>query len=1102
MCCATLSLHAQERQITIHPDRLIPIEFLGESRPLIDICNEQVPEEVRTGPPIERADRENEMEERRVNPRINPHALPQGGDPALQTSQPNHFQEDRGLDLSVDGELNTPVNPSDVNADVGPNNVIQMINNSSSSYFHVYNKSLGSLASHALLSSLTGVAGGGDPVVLYDALADRWLMSEFNSTGANRFFVAVSTTNDPLGTWFTYTYTLTQFPDYPKYAVWNNMYIVTSNESTPAIYALPRANMLAGTAGTIVRFSVPSEPTIGFQACTPVNFSGGTAPPAGAPGMFMRMTDDGWGAGLTDRLEMWTINYNSTTPASSTINGPTNLATSAFDSNLCSYNTLNCIPMPGGGTMDPIIQVLMNRIQYRNIGGYEAIACDHSVDVANNDHAGIRWYELHRTGGIANPWSIYQQGTYAPDAAHRWMGAIAINNNGDIGLAYNVSSSTVYPSIRYTGRYVSDPLGQMTFAETIVVAGSAANSSNRWGDYNSLDVDPSDGTSFYGTACYNPTTSWRTRLFKFSFPVIGCTAPTCSTAITDNCGASTFNVSLTIGSNGDAPNYDAYVAVNGGANTFNSTHTPGTYTIGTYAWGSSVVVQVRHNVNAVCNQTLAAVTSTGTSCCTAPAAVATGTCIGTTNYNVSVNLTSMGSATSIDIQIDPDAGGALPPVTVQTVTATGTYGPFGNYTSGSPVNVILVHNLFTLCNLTVSNFVKNCNSPGAGCGLFANNTSTPIADVATTTSTIVVPSQGGTTISDLNVYVNISHTYTSDLRLSLKSPANTTIALINTGLCTSSDNIIVEFDQTGANGAIGSVCPMNNLFSIPAASLAGFNGQVLQGTWTLTVQDVAAGDVGTINSWCLIPTLNPVKVSPKIFLEGPYVQSAGMMQDSLRVHSLIPLTEPYTGLGYTHTGGGGGETTTAPVLAVTGNNAIVDWALVELRDPVNSTTIVASHAALLQRDGDVVGTDGVSPVQFNKLFGNYYVAVRHRNHFGVMTLGTIAVNGTTTTVNFTSLATATYGTAARKDISGTQVLWAGNVIWDTSISYTGANNDRDPILVRIGGVVPTNTVSGYYSEDVNMTGVVMYTGAGNDRDPILVNIGGIVPTSTISQQLP
>jgi hypothetical protein len=229
------------------------------------------------------------------------------------------------------------------------------------------------------------------------------------------------------------------------------------------------------------------------------------------------------------------------------------------------------------------------------------------------------------------------------------------------------------------------------------------------------------------------------------------------------------------------------------------------------------------------------------------------------------------------------------------------------------------------------------------------------------------------------------------------------------------------------------------------------------------------------------------------------------MHDSLRVKGLIPLTEPYTAMGYTYTGGGGGEATTAPVLAVSGNNAIVDWVIVELRSAANNTTVVASKAGLLQRDGDIVGVDGTSPLGFVLPAGSYYVAVRHRNHLGIMTNATVALSGSLVTVDLTAAATVAYGVEARKDVGGTQVMWEGNTFKDVPVNvlkYTGASNDRDPILSAIGGVVPTTTITGYVVTDANMDGTVKYTGSSNDRDPILVNIGGVVPTDTRLEQLP
>ncbi|MBL0129264.1 MAG: proprotein convertase P-domain-containing protein [Flavobacteriales bacterium] len=1093
-------------------ESVIPMEFMGvvQAFSAFDTTQQFKDKLVRdeNGFLIGRLERAEEaVEGRRGHPAVNPNALPQGQDPALQTAPPTHGFE-RAVDISVNGMGYTSVVPADPCLDVGPNHVIQMINGGSGGYFRIYNKSLVSIGAQTYLDTYTGSVGGaGDPIVLYDALADRWVMTEFSASG-NKLLVAVSQTASPTGAWYAYSYQATNFPDYPKYAIWNDCYVVTSNENSPAIYALPRANMLAGTAGSVVRFTVTSFGSIGFQAATPVTFDGGTAPPAGSAAMFMRMEDDLWSGGSSvDRLEIWKINYNAATPASSSITGPTYLNTAAFDSDLCGYTTLNCIDQPGTQKMDPIREVLMNRIVYRNIAGYEALVCSHTVDAGpgNADRAGVRWYELHRTGGSGGAWSIYQQGTYSPDANDRWMSSIAINENGDIGLAYNIAGTTggnVYPSVRYTGRYKNDPLGLMTMAETTIIAGTASHGSNRYGDYNSLDVDPADGLSFYGTAMYNAASSWSTRIFKFSFPVVGCTSPTVSTNVTDNCGGGTFSISCTIGANGDSPNYDVYTSVNGAAQTFHSTRTPSTFSVGSYPFGTSVVIQVRHNANSACNQTLAAITSAGTSCCTAPSASVFGVCTGS-NYAMYVTLGSMGSATSINIQIDPDAGGPSVPVNMQTVTTAGTYGPFGSYASASAINVILVHNLFAQCSLTFSNFTKTCGVPGAGCGLFTNGSVTAIADNATTTSTIVVPSQSGATITDLNVYVNISHTYCADLRLSLKSPANTTVNLISSGLCTSNDNIIAEFDDAGANGAVGTTCPINNLYVIPAAALAGFNGQLFEGTWTLTVQDVAAQDVGTLNTWCLIPTLlSPtVNVSPKVFLEGPYV--SGLMSDTLRFSGLLPLTEPYTALGYPHAGGGGGETTTSGVLAVTGSNAIVDWVVVELRNSANSSQVLASRCALLQRDGDIVAMDGTSPVNFNNTAGSYFIAVRHRNHLGCMSSAALPLTNSTSTVNFSATATPVYGTAARKDIGGgVSVLWAGDVSFNHTLLYVGAGNDRDPILARIGGSIPTNSVTGYYQEDVNLNSQVKYVGASNDRDPILANIGGTIPTANKVEQIP
>jgi hypothetical protein len=250
-----------------------------------------------------------------------------------------------------------------------------------------------------------------------------------------------------------------------------------------------------------------------------------------------------------------------------------------------------------------------------------------------------------------------------------------------------------------------------------------------------------------------------------------------------------------------------------------------------------------------------------------------------------------------------------------------------------------------------------------------------------------------------------------------------------------------------------------------------------------------------------VTVTNGISVAPWVFLEGPFNSGTSLMNDALRNAGLIPTTEPYTSLGFTQAGNGGGETVSPATLAVTGTQAVVDWVLIELRNASQPSQIIATKSALLRRNGEIIGTDG-NAVRFPVSAGNYHVAVRHRNHLGVMTASPVSLGASPLTIDFRSSATSTWGTHARKSIGANMAVWTGNALMDNTLRYTGGNNDRDPILVAIGGSIPTSTVSGYYLQDVNLDGVVRYTGINNDRDPILVNIGGVVPTNIRTEQLP
>ena len=252
----------------------------------------------------------------------------------------------------------------------------------------------------------------------------------------------------------------------------------------------------------------------------------------------------------------------------------------------------------------------------------------------------------------------------------------------------------------------------------------------------------------------------------------------------------------------------------------------------------------------------------------------------------------------------------------------------------------------------------------------------------------------------------------------------------------------------------------------------------------------------SLGTTAVVPQVINATLAVKLFLQGPF--NGTNMNDNLRSLNLIPLSDPYPTLGYVHVGSSA-ATTTSAVLSVTGNNAIVDWILVEIRSATTPTQRLYTTAALLQKDGDIVSTNGVSPLSIPLINGNYYIAVKHRNHLGVMTANPVnLIVGTT--LNFNTI--PTWGTAAMNNINGVNVLWAGDASFDGVLKYTGENNDRDFILNRIGGTTPTNIVNGYHQEDINLSGSTIYTGVNNDRDIILLNIGGTVPTNTRSAQLP
>ena len=417
---------------------------------------------------------------------------------------------------SFDGISYSNVNPPDPCVAAGTQHVVQMVNASGGARYNVYDKLGNSLTGNLSFDNLfTGYSGLGDPIVMYDQLAERWLLSEFSSSG-NRLLVAISVTNDPMGSFHTYVFQAVNFPDYPKYSVWPNAYYCTSNENTSAIYAFQRDSMLVGAPANMVRQSINDLSGYGFQTLTPMTFDGTSLPAVPSPATFWRHVDDeahypGNADSFSDYLEYWEFTPDFTNVANSSLIGSKTISVTDFDSDLNGYFSFSAIEQKGSSIrLDPLREVLMNRMNYRNFGLYESMVACHVTDVTGNDRAGIRWYEFRKTS--TTDWVLYQEGTYSPTTENRWMASIEINSMGSICLAYSVAGSNTFPSLRYTGRNVSDSSGVMTLPEQTIVNGAAANQSNRYGDYAAMTIDPSDDSTFWFTGEYNPSSTWGTRI--------------------------------------------------------------------------------------------------------------------------------------------------------------------------------------------------------------------------------------------------------------------------------------------------------------------------------------------------------------------------------------------------------------------------------------------------------------------------------------------------------------------------------------------------------------------------------------------------------------
>ncbi len=778
------------------------------------------------------------------------------------------------------------VRPPDTQGDVGPDHQIQWVN----VRFQIWTKTGTSLYGPALGNTLWSGFGGkcqdyndGDPVTLYDHLADRWVMMQFalgavGDGSSDLICIAVSQTGDPTGSWYRYSYTWpnTYFPDYPKIGLWPDGYYLSVNQFNDAgtawrgagVAAFQRSAMLTGAAASVQYFNGYSYNSA-YGGMLPADWEGATQPPSGAPSLFAEW-DDSANIGPSDALRIWNFHVDWTAPANSyfgTAGSPFvptyTLNTTNVDPTLCAASPA-CIDQPGTSVMlDDLADRLMHRLQYRNFGSYQTLVSNHTVDTNSPaGRAGIHWFELRNTGSA---WAINQQGVYGPadtTSTSRWMGSIAMDGAGNMALGYSITDNvSLYPSIRYVGRLAADTLGTLPQNEaTLVTGGGYQNdSNNRWGDYSAMQVDPSDDCTFWYTQEYAQTSgayNWYTRIGTFKFPSCNVSDFTIAAAPANQtiCQGSNATVNVTVGSVGgfsSAVSLSAALSPTGPTASFspNPVAPPGSSTLTVSGAGAGATnITVTGTAGSLTHQASATL-NVSTPLAAAPAltAPANGSTGGATNPTFTWG--AVAGATSYDIQVATDP-------TFANIVALATGLTSTSWTS-SALAADTVHYWRVYAVNACGNRVSTLfafRTAAVSCTTYVSTdvpkAVPPSGTLGTTTSVVNVPSGGGT-ITDVNITIGqLTHTWDEDLDIHILHPDTTAVEL-STDNGSSGDNYVnTVFDDEAATSITAGTAPFTGSFK-PEGLLSGLDGKAANGTWTLRVVDDAISDTGTLSSWSL-----------------------------------------------------------------------------------------------------------------------------------------------------------------------------------------------------------------------------------------------------------
>ncbi|MDQ2943845.1 MAG: hypothetical protein M3R21_09295 [Candidatus Dormibacteraeota bacterium] len=785
--------------------------------------------------------------------------------------------------------------PPDTNGAAGPNDYVQTVNLD----FAVFNKTTGAVryGPVPMNTLFAGFGGGcqfdndGDPTVIYDAAAGRWLISQFAVTTTHYLnCVAISRTSDPTGSYNRYSFSYADFPDYPKFGVWNDGYYVSLNLFAGGIFfagagacAYDRARMLQGLSATQICFRTSTA----YGGLLPSTIDGATPPPAGAPNYFV-------GINTSTTLVSWKLHADWVTPANSTFTGPVSLTVPAYTSSCATFARGDCVPQ--GGTsrkLESLADRAMYRLAYRNFGDHEALVFNHTIEVGSGAtlHSGVRWYELRPSSGNL---TVFQQGTYSPDNNWRWMGSIAMDKSGNMALGYSVSGTSLSPGIRFTGRLAGDAAGTMSQGENIIVNGGGSQTGTlaRWGDYSSMAIDPVDDCTFWYTNEYLKTSgsfNWSTRIASFKLP---------------GCGSPDFSIAVSPGSQtvaqGSSTTYTATVTPSGG---FTGTVSLSASGLPAGAVASFNPASVTTSGSSTMTVTTASTTPTGTSVLTVTGTSGTLTHSATTNLVVTAPPTPdfslsatpasqsvvQGASTSYAATVTPTNG------FTGTVTFGATGLPAGATATFNPTSV-------TTSGSSTMNVTTSTTTPTGSYPITITGTSGSLTHSATVTLVVNAPadfslaatpaSQSVVQGSSTSYTVNITRTggFTSEVTFSL-SPLPTGAA--------------GTFNPTTASGA-SSALNVTTASSTPT------------GTYPLTI----TGTSGTLThtaSATLVVTTAPAAN----FTISATPASRSIMQGQTTSYTIaITRTGGFIGaVGLTVSGLGAGATASFNPTSTTGNTS-------------------------------------------------------------------------------------------------------------------------------------------------------------------------------------